>query len=227
MLHFHNNLSAKMAESEVTSETNLGSTLYAKYSSPQVELSVEQDISSPDKSAADSSDCAMNSDTPIYNDELPNNNVSCADPLDCLDQSSDCPASQTVNKISCELESHERITTQYKMDKELVVKLENSDLGSKVSVSLNKLDSCKDASDPKGNETGGDVSNGVVKNKRKSRGTPRQRSGSSRGRASKKKQPAVATYHSQISGDKNTIKIRIKKSHLTGTQVGLLYTCLV
>lgn len=199
-----------MAESEVTSENMLGGALYTKFAGPQVELSVEQDISSPDKSAADSSDCAMNSDAPI--EELPNNNISDSGPLDCLDQRSDCPTHPTEKFLAC----------SYKFDKKLIVKLEAPVFADKLNVSLNKVDSKEDAVTLKASDGSSDVSNGVVKKKRRSRqegGRSRQRSSSGRGRPSKKKQTTIATYHSQISGDKNTIKIRIKKSPFTGTQV--------
>lgn len=71
-----------------------------------------------------------------------------------------------------------------------------------------------------------DVNNGVIKKKRKSKDSSalgktvgqKPRVGQGRGRPPKR--PLIATYHSQISGDKNTIKIRIKKSHLS-SQVGL------
>lgn len=206
-----------MAESEITSESSLGSVLYTKFSSPQVELSVDQDISSPDKSAADSSDCAMNSDVPL--DELPNNNIS-GSPLDCLDQGSDCLTSQ---KISCELESRsESLAAQYRLDKKLIVKLEAPVFSNKLNV---KLDSSEDSVIFKASDGNSDVSNGVVKKKRKSKqdggSRSRQRSSSGRGRPPKKRPTTIATYHSQISGDKNTIKIRIRKSNLTGTQVVL------
>lgn len=71
-----------------------------------------------------------------------------------------------------------------------------------------------------------DVNNGVIKKKRKTKddslslGKPttvkRQQQrvgGATRGRPPKR--PLIATYHSQISGDKNTIKIRIKKAHFS------------
>lgn len=207
-----------MADSKVTSENVLGSTLYTKFQGSQVELSVEQDISSPDKSAADSSDCALNSDAPL--DELPNNNIS--GPLDCLDQRSDCLTSQSAKL--CDFES-ESIAAQYGLDKKLIVKLETPVFSNKLNVSLNKVDSSEDSMTFKTNDGNSDVSNGVVKKKRKSRqdgsSRSRQRSNSGRGRPPKKRPTTIATYHSQISGDKNTIKIRIRKSHLTGTPVCL------
>lgn len=215
-----------MAESEVTSESGLGTALYAKFPGPQVELSVDQDISSPDKSAADSSDCAMNSDAPL--DELPNNNIS-----GLLDRT------QTANKL-CDGETRrsDSMAAQYRLDKKLIVKLEapTAVFASKLNVSVSKVDSSEEmeAEDNVSMNTlsdGGnvsDVSNGVVKKKRRSRGNQggdggsrsRQRSGSGRGRPPKKtRENTIATYHSQISGDKNTIKIRIRKSHLGGTPV--------
>lgn len=59
-----------------------------------------------------------------------------------------------------------------------------------------------------------EVNNGEIKKsrKRKNASVP----GTARGRPRK---ALVAMYHSQISGDKNTIKIRIKKSNLSPIQV--------
>lgn len=61
-----------------------------------------------------------------------------------------------------------------------------------------------------------EVSNGAIKKSRKRRNATAVPS-TGRGRPRK---ALVAMYHSQISGDKNTIKIRIKKSNLSPIQVG-------
>lgn len=61
------------------------------------------------------------------------------------------------------------------------------------------------------------MSNGAIKKSRKRRNAAV--SGSGRGRPRK---AIVAMYHSQISGDKNTIKIRIKKSNFSPIQVSSL-----
>lgn len=61
-----------------------------------------------------------------------------------------------------------------------------------------------------------EVSNGAIKKSRKRRNAGASVSSSGRGRPRK---AFVAMYHSQISGDKNTIKIRIKKSNLSPIQV--------
>lgn len=63
-----------------------------------------------------------------------------------------------------------------------------------------------------------EVSNGAIKKSRKKRNAAVPTS-TGRGRPRK---AFVAMYHSQISGDKNTIKIRIKKSNLSPVQVTFL-----
>lgn len=63
------------------------------------------------------------------------------------------------------------------------------------------------------------MSNGAIKKSRKRRNAAAV-SGSGRGRPRK---AFVAMYHSQISGDKNTIKIRIKKSNFSPIQVVIVF----
>lgn len=97
-----------------------------------------------------------------------------------------------------------------KLKQQLIVKLETQNFDVKGNYVTDK-------SEPVSNSV--DVNNGVVKKKRKHKDNSHatkapagQKPRVQAGRGRPPKRPLMTTYHSQISGDKNTIKIRIKKA---------------
>lgn len=212
-----------MTESQISSELARSSALY-KHPDSFTASELDENISSPDGQApvgsSHSEEEPVNADTP----PTPNNN-SCIDRSDCINDSN-C----TTNTIIDPAESNKKINlaSDFKFEKKLIVKLETPTFSSKLNSQANSNKEDTDNSDEPKEKS--DVSNnGVIKSKGKNRkeavksGAGQKRSSAGRGRPPKK--PAIATYHSQISGDKNTIKIRIRKSHL-GAQVIIIITYL-
>lgn len=229
-----------MAESEVSGETTCASVLY-KFggNSSKNDLDIEEyskDISSPENQVPANENMVSDELTFTCGDLHPNNNVNSGDgPVDCLNEGGCVSNTSVTNKVSsCGLETdapeRKDIKTEidYKLGKKLIVKLEAPTFSTKLNsmINTNSLDIKSDVKDKSVSFSDiVDVNNGVVKKKRKYKQDAtsksdikrsQQRMSSSRGRPPKK--PAIATYHSQISGDKNTIKIRIRKAHL-GSQV--------
>lgn len=195
-----------MAEPQVSSDLARSNLLY-KPETPSLEP-----FSSPD-SHGQASERTV--DDSSYDEALPNNNVSSVGPVDCLNDGG-CVSNPTIiSSRSPDTNQEQRIKINadidFKLDKKLIVKLEapptfNTKLNSNVDDKI-EPETIPDASN-----------NGVIKKRRKRKNdgestgkSTRQRGQSGRGRPPKK--PAMATYHSQISGDTTSIKIRIRKAH--------------
>lgn len=196
-----------MAES--AGEGAVASALHcAKYPSPNVELSVvEEDnfVPSPIKSPADSDSGSSNATA---------------------------DAAATVPLPEATRPPDQQLAAQYRLDRRLIVKLEAPP--AQLTAQSPQEHSSSPPSESRSHRNRGsrpvpsDVSNGVVTKTKRTRskqesatsGDASDSGNSTRGRPPKRHKQhvaAAATYHSQISGDKNAIKIRIRKSNLDST----------
>lgn len=181
-----------------------------KYPSPPVELSVVEEhfVPSPIKSPADSDSGSSNA-------------------------TAEAAAAVAPHEAASNKPPDQQLAAQYRLDRRLIVKLE-APPGQLTAQQPQTESPPTPASESRSQRTRtqrqppSDVSNGVVTKTKRTRTSKQDSAPSSaddsgnisRGRPPKRHKQQVAqatTYHSQISGDKNAIKIRIRKSNLDST----------
>ncbi|KAL1506211.1 hypothetical protein ABEB36_005612 [Hypothenemus hampei] len=192
-------------------------------SSPCMNNIVKSDLKSEELSL---NDCLLNGEVNKYQEYLPNNNV-CDENLTMdLDvskeascESEECVSADrfsssdnrqlTVGDISSMSQSED--TNSLNDNSSATESSQEPQTSERIDTPVDTEEEMDSLSQIGDNYFPEELSNGTMKkNKRK-----KISSGPGRGRAPK---PSVTMYHSQISGDKNAIKLRIKKSNFSNVQ---------